>query len=635
MLYLEVIPLRKLPPQFSFLDYSLNKELGKKIRIGQLVSVPFKNRNILAIANKIKVSTTTPKEKIRSLERIVSTKEYLTANQLALFNFLANYYYLSPALFIKTLVPRPPQRESQPAEELLIKAKAQLKQKIKIEKILENKFWIFLHYQNYLDRFIAYLSLVEKILENPATQILLLVPTKKELREILGHLLNRFPRNYLSILTSELSNNQLYREWQKIKNNQARIIIGTKIATFAPFKNLELIIVDQEHDENFKQSKINPRYDSKIAIQTLAKLSKARLIFCSFAPSLDTYWQIKNKKYKFIALKNPKISLKPIIIDLKLERAAGNWQLLSTKLIELIKLNLNNNKKIFLFHNRRGYSPLTICTDCGEVATCPKCQLTLSYHYNNNKLACHRCNYQQENWLICPHCQSPKIKQRGSGTEKLQSELQRFFPQENILIYDADYRDNLTSLKLRNSNIIIGTKYALENLDLAQFNLIGVVLVDYLFNQGDYRVTENTFLLLRSLLIYPAVQVVLQTLSPNNYVLKYLTDLKLFYQEELAIRQKFNYPPFYQLAKLIFKNKNENLLNKKVNDSYEKIKDLPKKYPDLEILTPLTPFPEKVNKNFRKFIIIKYQKEAALAKIINLIYSNKILLEKSPLNLMN
>jgi len=632
MPYLEVIPLRKLPPQFSFLDYFIKNELIKKIKIGQLVNVPFKKGHILAIVNKVKSSTSTPLAKIKNLEKIVSSQKYLSANQLALFNFLAKFYFVSPTLFIKTLVPHPPKRIIQAPEIKWLKINEKLQKEIKVEKILQNKSWVFIYYQNYQDRIIAYLSLCQKILENQQAQILIITPTKKELKEIIGYLLTIYPKNYLSILTSELTNNQLYFEWQKIKNGQVKIIIGTKIAYFAPFLNLKLIIIDQEHHENHQQTEINPRYDGKIVSQTLAKLTKAKLVSSSFAPSLESYWQIKNKIFKFITLKNPQISPSPLIIDLKPERTAGNYQLISEKLLELIKMNLKNNKKILLFHNRRGYSPLTICQDCGEVASCPNCQLTLSFHKKNDKLICHRCNYQQDNWLTCPHCHSLKIKQQGIGTEKIKLELQKNFPQENIIIYDTDYQENL---KIKNAHLVIGTKYALDNLNLSEFGLIGVILVDSLFNQSDYRSLETTYQLLKSLTIYPNLKLIIQTFSVDNYVLKYFNNFSQFYQEELAIRQKFHYPPYYQLAKFIYKNKNENILDKEINESYKKIKELPKKYPDLEIIGPFSPFPEKVRNKFRKFIIIKYQKEETLAKIINLIYNEKILLEKSPLSLSN
>lgn len=631
MPYLEIIPLRKLPPWFQFLDYEITNEQKNQIKIGQLIKVPFKGQDVLAIVTKLKNNTLIPQDKIKKIENLSPATAYLTNNQLILFSSLAKYYYLSPTLFIKSLVPKPPQRISKTKKLKINKINYNLHQKIPLEKILNNQQSIFLHYQNNSDRLVTYLSLAKKFFYQKK-QILLITPTKKEAKEIYGFFLNYFKPEQLAYLSSELTNQQLYDQWQKIKNQQILIIIGTKIAVFAPFINLRLIIIDNEHHPSHQQTEINPRYNVKIAAKILLKIFKSQLIYCSFAPSLEIYWQIKNKKIKFLTLKSPKISPPPLIIDLKQERQAGNYQVFANETIEIIKNNLKTNQKTLLFINRRGYANLISCQDCGLLPICPNCQIPLIFHQQDNLLHCHYCDFTTTNWLKCPACQGPNLKQKGVGTEKLKQELEKIFFNKSIIIFDKDYQ-NIN--KVIEAKIIIGTKLALENLVLENFKTIVVVIADQLFYQGDFRLQEENYQLLKSLTIYPASRLVIQTYAPENYAIKYLFEPTKFYLNELLMRKKYNYPPFCQLAKLILQNSQEKLLINEVMLTYQKLKLLTKKFSDLQIIGPITPFRPKVRKNFRRFIILKYYKETTLVNIQKLIYNKKIILEKSPQSLFN
>lgn len=626
MPYIEVIPLRKLPLKFLFLDYQITVEEKKNLKIGQLVNIPFRAKNILAVVTKIKTFTTIPKNKIKKINKIINSTPVLNKEQIELFNFLAKYYYVSPALFIKTLVPHPPQKSTKERAVIWPLTK-KIDKKISVEKIIKSTVPVLLLYQNFLDRLTAYLSLIKKF---KTGQILILIPTKKELTEVLTYLTSVIPKKNIAIITSKLSNSELFNQWQNIAQGKSKIIIGTKITAFAPFKNLKLIVLDNEHNENHQQSEINPRYDISIVAENLSQITKARLIKSSYAPSLEAYFDAKNKKTKIISLKNIKTQTSPIITDLKQEKIGGNYNLLTEKSLSLIKNSFEKNEKILLFINRRGFNTITVCQDCGQTAICPNCKLALNYHQQKNKLICHRCNFEKANWLNCPQCQGIKIKYQGSGTEKLKSEIEKNFSKNQIQIYDSDNIKSLNELKIDKAKIIIGTKFALENLDLSQFHIIISVLTDSLFNQGDYRSTEYTFQLLKSLTLYPETKLVIQTYTPENTSIQNIFQPQIFYQNELAIRKKYNYPPYINIAKLIFQNNNKNILNKEVNEFYYKIKKLPNTYSDLEILNPIVPSPEKIRNNFRQFIIVKYKNETSLANILKLNYNQKILLEKSP-----
>jgi len=634
MPYVEVIPQIKLPPRFSFLDYQISADQAKQLTIGQLVKVPFRNQNILAIVIKIKNSTKTPRDKIKSINKIIGFESTLTKEQIELFNFLGKYYYSSPASFIKSLVPHPPLKKST-ARPIFYPPKIKVSKNIEVQKILNSKLPVLLTYSNYLDRLAAYKSLAKKILTNKSkSQLLIIVPTKKELAEIAGCLLADFTKTDLALITSQLTNYELYQQWQKIQQGKAKIIIGTKIAAFTPFNNLKLIILDNEHNENHHQAEINPRYEIKTILQKLSQLHKLKsYVMTSFAPSLEIYYNALNQKIKIINLKSTTPPQPPTIIDLSSEHDP-HGRLLPESTLQKVEAALKNQKKVLFFINRRGYNTFIVCQDCGWVGTCPNCQISLNYHQGKNILRCHRCDYQIESWLKCPTCQSPVIRYKGSGTERLKVALAKEFADEKIAVIDSDNAEQIKLTGQPEYKIFIGTKLALDNLDLSQFNLIISVLSDILFNQGDFHSTEYCYQILKSLTIYPETQPIFQTFLPENIVLKNLSDQKSFYQTELAIRQKYQYPPYLRLAKLILQNPNQNSLDNETKDLAATIKKICQTN-NLEMLGPIIPFPEKIRQNYRRFIIIKYHQEAELEKIMKINYNQKMLLEKNPIHLTN
>ena len=277
--------------------------------------------------------------------------------------------------------------------------------------------------------------------------------------------LARFGSN-IAVLHSKLSIGERFDEWQKIKNGDAKIVIGARSAIFAPVQNLGIIIIDEEHDLSYK-SDMTPRYNAKDLAKYITKQNNCPLVLGSATPDIETYYESENgeiKRYN-LPFRANKSSLPDVeIVDLRTELAEGNRSMISYRLNNLITKNLENKKQTILFLNRRGYSTFVMCRDCGYVAKCKNCNISLTYHKYENKLRCHYCGFEQNVINTCPDCSSDKVKYFGTGTQKLEEEVQKLFPSATTIRMDIDtvtkknsHEDILNRFKNENIDILIGT----------------------------------------------------------------------------------------------------------------------------------------------------------------------------------
>ena len=290
----------------------------------------------------------------------------------------------------------------------------------------------------------------------------------------------RFGEDQIALLHSKLSVGERYDEWKRIEKDEAKIIIGARSAIFAPVKNLGIVIIDEEHDTSYK-SDMTPRYNAKELALYLAKQNKIPLVLGSATPSIDMYYKI-NKQNNIITLtKRANNSELPNveIVDMKKELAMGNNSMFSVKLHEMIKENLKNKKQTILFLNRRGYSTFVMCRDCGYTASCNKCNVTLTYHIKQNKLKCHYCGYERQNFTECPKCKSKNIRYFGTGTQKLEAQINKLFPEAKTIRMDIDtvtkknsYEDILNKFRDDNIDILIGTQMVVKGHHFPNVTLV-------------------------------------------------------------------------------------------------------------------------------------------------------------------
>ena len=306
----------------------------------------------------------------------------------------------------------------------------------------------------------------------------------------------------IAILHSKLSIGERYDEWEKIKKGEAKIIIGARSAIFAPVSNLGIVIIDEEHDMSYK-SEMQPRYNAKEIAKYLCKEKNIPLVLGSATPDLNTFFKVENKKTQVLKLSQRanKANMPEIkIVDLREELAMGNRSMISFLLQEEIEKNLKSKRQTILFLNRRGYSTFVMCRDCGYTAKCKNCNITMTYHLDENRLKCHYCGYETKNIVTCPECGSKKVKYFGMGTQKLELEVKKLFPSASTIRMDIDtvskknsHEQILNRFKDENIDILIGTQMIVKGHHFPNVTLVGIIAADSSLNMDDYRAAERTF----------------------------------------------------------------------------------------------------------------------------------------------
>lgn len=294
-------------------------------------------------------------------------------------------------------------------------------------------------------------------------------------------------------------------EWERIKENKAKIIIGARSAIFAPIQNLGIIIIDEEHDSSYK-SESNPRYNAKDVAKQIAKQEHIPLLLGSATPDINTFYKAEQGTITMLELtkRANKSQLPEVeIVDLKQELANGNHSMLSMDLYTAIENNLKNKYQTILFLNRRGYSTFIMCRECGYTVKCKNCNISMTYHSYENKLKCHYCGYEEKVVTICPECGSSKIRYFGTGTQKLEQEIHKQFPQASTIRMDVDtvtkknsHEQILNKFKNDNIDILIGTQMVVKGHHFPKVTLVGVIAADSSLNIDDYRANERTFQIL-------------------------------------------------------------------------------------------------------------------------------------------
>lgn len=349
-----------------------------------------------------------------------------------------------------------------------------------------------------------YLQLIEKVMKENKSAIML-VPEISLTPQMIDRFVSRFSKEEVAVLHSKLSIGERHDEWERIKNKEAKIVIGARSAVFAPFDNLGLIIIDEEHDSSYK-SEGAPRYFAKEVASYIAQNKKLPLVLGSATPDLNTFYKSENKEITRLTLtKRANNSNLPEvkIVDLKQELAVGNRSMISNLLYEEIEKNLKEKRQTILFLNRRGYSTFIMCRDCGYTLKCPNCNISLTYHRSQNILKCHYCGHIEKPVTICPNCNSSKIRYFGTGTQKLEQEIKKLFPSASTIRMDIDtitkknsHEEILNKFKKENIDILIGTQMVVKGHHFPNVTLVGVIAADGSLNQEDFRANEKTFQIL-------------------------------------------------------------------------------------------------------------------------------------------
>ena len=501
-----------------------------------------------------------------------------------------------------------------------------------------------------------YLQLIDEILKKNKTSIVL-VPEISLTPQMVDRFIARFGEKKIAVLHSKLSIGERYDQWNKIKNGECKIVIGARSAIFAPVQNLGLIIIDEEHDSSYK-SETSPRYNAKELAGFIAKQNNIPLVLGSATPDICSFYKAQTGNIELITLtkRANKSSLPKVeVVDLRQELANGNRSILSVKLYSAIEENIKNKKQTILFLNRRGFSTFVMCRDCGYTVKCKNCNITMTYHSKGNKLKCHYCGHEQKNLVECPECKSKNIKYFGTGTQKLEEEINKLFPTATTIRMDVDtvtkkdsHEEILNKFKNDNIDILIGTQMVVKGHHFPNVTLVGVIAADNSLYIEDYRANERTFQILTQVAgragrdKLPG-KVIIQTYNPENFAIEcsQKQDYNIFYDTEIELRKQLKYPPFCDIISIGLTDIDEYKIGKIAEAIYNNLNILINKYNiKLVVYKPLPCPIDKIKNKYRWRIILKGKLNNKIIDIINMAIektnnkTTRVIVDTNPTNLM-
>ena len=453
-----------------------------------------------------------------------------------------------------------------------------------------------------------------------------LVPEIALTPQTIERFVSRFPGR-VAVLHSGLSLGEQFDEWRRIREGDCDVVIGPRGTLFAPQPDLGLIVIDEEHEGTYKQQDKSPRYQTRDVAIKLAELTGAVVILGSATPDVETFYRAQAGKYRLVELeerispRGPTLLPEVEIIDLRKELKAGNSSLFSRSLTSAMAEALARGEQIILFLNRRGTSTFVQCRNCGFVFRCSRCSVALTYHSAHRKLICHHCGYTIPTPKVCPQCFSTRLKFLGIGTQKVEEEVRRLFPESRLLRWDRDvtvkrysHERFLSDFREHKADILIGTQMVAKGLDLPQITLAAVVNADTGLNLPDFRVGERTFQLLcqvagRAGRGLSAGKVIIQTYTPEHYAIQAASghDYLAFYSQEIDYRRQYGYPPFSRLARLVYSHTNALRCQRQAESlSQIMVEERDRRgIPNLSLIGPVPAFVPRLRGRFRWQIILR------------------------------
>ena len=468
-----------------------------------------------------------------------------------------------------------------------------------------------------------YLQVIEEIIKK-GKQGIVLVPEISLTPQTVERFRGRFG-DCIAVLHSSLSDGERYDEWRRIKEGRVSIVIGARSAIFAPLNNLGIIVIDEEHETTYK-SEQNPKYNASEIANFRSKVEDTVLVLGSATPSVESFYKAKCEELELITLNNRATSLGlPTIeiVDMRDELNIGNNSAISIKLRELIKENFIAKKQTILFLNRRGFSTIISCKKCGHVAKCKYCDVTMTYHIDNNEIKCHYCGDRKEAPNVCGECKSKIVNYSGIGTQKLEKILKSLIPEAKMGRLDVDatakkgaHQKILDRFKSGDIDVLIGTQMISKGLDFPNVTLVGIINIDATLNLPDFRAAERTFQLItqvagRAGRGQDEGMVILQTDNADHYSIKYAKEHNFidFFNEEISIRKEFIYPPFVVMIAINFNGKNKEEVKRTTEKIYNAIEYVlvSKGIKELEdvILGPNEAIIPRINQKYRYNILFK------------------------------
>ncbi|PZL69849.1 primosomal protein N' [Enterococcus plantarum] len=481
----------------------------------------------------------------------------------------------------------------------------------------------------------VYLQVIAEVL-NQGKTAMMLVPEISLTPQMVHRFKSRFGEQ-VAVMHSALSQGEKYDEWRKIERGEAQVVVGVRSAIFAPLENLGVVIIDEEHEASYKQEE-TPRYHARDLAIWRGAYHHCPVVLGSATPSLETRARAQKKVYERLVLSkraNQTATLPTIdVVDMREEIQNKNTSSFSVALQEKIQDRLAKKEQSVLLLNRRGYSSFVMCRDCGYVLPCPNCDISLTLHMDTKTMKCHYCGHEERIPYHCPNCSGDKIRYYGTGTQKVEEELKALFPDSRVLRMDVDttrrkgaHEKILTAFGNHEADILLGTQMIAKGLDFPNVTLVGVLNADTALNLPDFRSSERTFQLLtqvsgRAGRAEKPGEVIIQSFNPEHYAIQLAKaqDYEDFYQKEMYVRHRGDYPPFFFTVQITASHPEENQAAKQM---FEIVKELKEGLSDQSILLGPTPNAiMRVNNRYFYQVIIKYKNEPNLQNILKKILTD-------------
>lgn len=643
-MYADIVINTKIIGGKNTFTYAIPQYLQSDIQVGMLVSTTFKGKVTNGIV--IRVHSDTVSFKTIPIKNIIYTFPVLSSEQIELVKFIASTYqsdYLSciklfPNFTSPLKIPDPTEQRVQPHLSNITLTEEQSKALETLRTHPES--FHLLHGRTGSGKTEIYIRLIADRLKE-GKQAILLVPEISLTPQIVNNIIKVFGKENVLVYHSKVN------KQQKVINPTIPIVIGTRSALFYPLANLGLIIIDEAHDNSYKQDK-NPRYHAVKIAEYLHQKKHIQVVLGTATPTVEQYYNALQEKYALITLNTPVHINRNIHIHIvNLKEAKQTFQYITTELTEHIQRRITNQEQSIIYLNRRGIASAIICNTCRETIQCPRCNIPLTLH--RKILLCHHCNFAMHLPQLCPKCQSSMLKPLGTGTQDVEYRLKTLFNNVNILRMDTDstrtgnrLNDIYKSLQQDNPHIIVGTQMVTKGWDLPNVTLVGVVLFDTDLFFPDFRANEHAYNILTQVIgrggrNTKPTDIFIQTYIPNSPILDFAlkADYRGFYNSEIEKRKWLNYPPFTDLTKILIQHQDD----KKCREKAKKIRSIlvEEKREDVEILGPVPCFHPLINNKYRMQIILKTPRDENILRnqILGKIEQDtSITIDCDPINLL-
>ena len=633
--------LLPLPLAGTF-TYSISEEKAVYIKPGVRVIIQFgKSRIYTALV--VRVHKQKPLEyEVKEILSVLDAEPVVLETQIRLWEWISNYYMCAQGEVFKASFPAQLKLENKPRIKTVTDLRSPLLSNLnalqqqalfEVKGAFGESDVTLLHGVTSSGKTEIYIHLIRETIEK-GQQVLYLLPEIALTTQMISRLRFVFGSR-IAVYHSKSGNSERVRTWNGLlanrndNENKIQIVLGVRSSVFLPFQNLGLVIIDEEHENTYKQFDPAPRYHARDTAIMLARLHGAKVLLGTATPSVETYYNCKTGKYKLVELNERYLNLQlpeiTVVNTRELRRRKQMQSNFSPVLLEGISEALKNGEQVILFQNRRGFSLFLECEQCGEIPRCRHCDVSLTYHKKNNRLYCHYCGYNTPSPLSCPACNQGELKMRGFGTEKIEEEIALLFPNSKVERMDLDatrsrksFEKLIARFALKESDILVGTQMVSKGLDFDNVKLVGIMNADTMLNFPDFRAHERSYQLMaqvsgRAGRKNSRGKVIIQTSDHKHQIISQVVqnDYLAMYNDQLEERRRFRYPPFSRLVEITLKHRDINLLDKAADFLANQMRQLVRE----KIMGPEYPLISRIQNLYLKSMLVKIEKGKNLSVV--------------------